>query len=73
MASKYLIQVVSKKTGKVVEWAPGLAVERQFEDEICNRVAAKGVGIARTTAHVVADVRAAVEELLHDLKSDVRP
>ncbi len=73
MASKYVIQVASKKTGKVYEWAPGLAAERELEDEICNRVAAKGVGIVRTTAHVIADVRAAIEELLHDLKLDVRP
>ena len=73
MPSKFLIQVVEKKTGAVVRWAPGLEIERQFEDEVCNRVAAKGVGFGRSSARVVAAVREALEELLHDLKSDVRP
>jgi len=41
MASKFLIQVVEKKTGEVVQWAPGLGLERQFEDEVCRRVGAK--------------------------------
>ena len=71
MASEYVIQVVHEKMGKVVEWAPGLAVERQFITDLCNRVAAKGVGVGRTTAHVVADVKAALEELLHEMKSEV--
>ncbi len=69
--SDYVIQVVHKETGRVVEWAPGLQVERQLVIDLCNRVAAKGVGVFRTTAHVVADVRVALQELLYELKSEV--
>ena len=71
MVSDYVIQVVNTKTGKVVEWAPGMVVERQLVVDLCNRVAAKGVGMARSTAHVVADVKAALEELLFEMKSEV--
>lgn len=71
MPSEYVIQVVEKKTGAVVEWAPGMAVERQLIEDLCGRVASKGVGIGRTTTHVVADVHAAMVELLYALKSEV--
>lgn len=71
MSSDYVIQVVEKKTGAVVEWAPGMAVERQLITDLCGRVASKGVGIGKTTAHVVADIHAALTELLHALKSEV--
>ena len=73
MASKYVIQVVEGSTGRVVQWAPGLAVERQLIDELCNRVAAKGVGLLRSTPKVVEAVRTSLIELLHELKSDVNP
>lgn len=73
MASKFVIQVVEKATGQVVEWAPGFPVERQFVDDLCNRVEAKKVGFGRTSKQVVAHVRASLEELLHELKSEVKP
>lgn len=69
--SKFIIQVVNQDSGQVVEWAPGMAIERQLVDDLCNRVAAKGVGILRPTSHVVEDVRTSLEELLFELKSDV--
>lgn len=70
-ASQYLIQVINRKTGVVVAWAPGLRVEKQFESELLDRVRAKGVGVGRTEAHVLVDVRDALRELLYDLKSQV--
>ena len=70
MPSEYLIQVVHKSTGKVVTgWEPGLTVEKRLVEELVNRVKTKGVGIFRTEDHVAKDVRAAIEELLYDLKS----
>lgn len=69
--SNYLIQVVHRATGKVVEWAPGLEVERNLIDELVQRVVAKGVGVGRTQAHVANDVRVALKELLFDLKNQV--
>ena len=71
MASDFLIQVIHKQDGKVVSWAPGLEVEKAFQAELLSRVKAKGVGLARTEAHVLASVDAALKELLHDLKSRV--
>ena len=71
MESEYLIAVIHKATKKAVEWAPGLAVEKEFEQEFLDRLSAKGVGRLRSTSHVIADARSALRELLHDLKSQV--
>lgn len=71
MASEFLIQVIHVTTGEVVRWAPGLDVEKQFETELLDRVKAKGVGVARTTSHVLQDVQEALRELLFDLKKQV--
>lgn len=71
MPSQFVIRVVDLMTDEFVEWAPGKAVEKQLVDDLCTRVASKGVGITRTTAHVVADVRAAMDELLYELKLNV--
>lgn len=69
--SDYLIQVVHRASGQVVEWAPGHVVEKEFEQELLNRVRAKGVGMLRPTEHVVKDVLSALEELIFDLKKQV--
>ena len=71
MVSEFKIQVVHVTSGKVVSWAPGLEVEKQFETELLERVKAKGVGVLRTEAHVLEDVRTALKELLFELKSRV--
>lgn len=73
MASAYQLQIVHKAQGVVVAWEPGLTSERDLVSELCDRVQAKGVGFARTEAHVLADVRSAFEDLLLDIKRRVRP
>lgn len=73
MASDYLLQIIHKHDGMVVgcAWEPGLAVEVALIDDLVARVEAKGVGVGRTEAHVLADVRAAMTELLVALKTKV--
>jgi hypothetical protein len=71
MASDFLLRVVHRPSGDYVEWAPGQYIESHLVDELCNRVRAKGVGLGRTTNHVVEDVRAAITELLFELKKQV--
>ncbi len=71
MPSDYVMQIRHRETGKVVSWAPGLAAEVELIDNLCERVRAKGVGLAMTEAHVIADVRAAFAELLYDLKAKI--
>jgi len=74
MASKFLLQIVEAKTGEVVAaWEPGLRIEKGLINDLSTRVAAKGVGVGRTTAHVVADIEDAFEDLLYELKRDVSP
>jgi hypothetical protein len=71
-ASNYVLRVVNLATGETVhQWTPGLAAESLIVSELCDRVRAKGVGVGKTEEHVIADVRAAIEELLFDLKSRV--
>ena len=69
--SEFLIQIVHKDNKQVIHctWAPGLAAEKDLIEELGRRVASKGVGIGRTQAHVVEDVKQAMRELLYSLKS----
>ena len=72
MESEYRIAVIQKSTGTVVaSWEPGLKVEKDFEEEFAKRLEAKGVGVGKTAKHVIADAKAALKELLFDLKSMV--
>lgn len=69
--SDYAMRIVYLPTGAYHEWVPGSPTETLLVQDLCGRVAEKGVGIGRTTTHVVADVRAAIEELIFDLKKQV--
>lgn len=67
------MQIVEARTGKVVEFEPGLSVEINFIDDCVSRILAKGVGVLRTQAHVADDIRAGIEEAIHSLKVKVKP
>lgn len=69
--SDFVIQVLHLPTGEIVEWAPGLKVEREFIAEIVNRVGAKKVGVGRTVKTVQSAVKDALIELFWDLKRQV--
>lgn len=69
--SEFLIQVVHKEDGKVVAWQPGREIELSLIEELRERVRLKGVGLGRTSTHVLNDVVEALQELLHDLKAKV--
>lgn len=71
MSSEFLIQVIHKESGQVVRWAPGLEVEKEFERELLSRVESKGVGLFKSSKHVVKDVMEALRELIHELKAQV--
>lgn len=70
-SSEYRIQIVAKDNMRVIAWAPGMEMERDFIEEICAKVKAKGVGVGRTEAHVIEDVRSAIREVLVELKRQV--
>lgn len=57
----------------IPHWTDGLPAEDAFLEALCVSIAAKGVGLGRTTAHVLEDVRAAFGEQVHDLKRTVKP
>lgn len=73
MASDYRLQIIDTRTGQPTKgWQPGdRVVETDLVADLLQRVKAKGVGIGRTEAHVLADVRAAFTELLFQLKERV--
>lgn len=72
MLSAYTLQIVHDPSGEVVaSWKGRDPEESRLADELANRVATKGVGLGRTTDHVMADVRAAFDEMLLELKRQV--
>jgi hypothetical protein len=73
MVSQFVIQVVDTETGDVVQWAPGMAVERKLIADLGARVAAKKFNLFRNPAQIAKAAQEALIELLHDLKSDVHP
>ena len=71
--SEYRLRIVHARTGQIVKgWEPGTHIETDLVDELCARTKAKGVGMFRTEAHVLDDIRAAFAEMLYELKKQVR-
>jgi len=74
MASQYRLQIVHEPTGQVVvSWPAGVnrPKERDFIEAVCERVREKGVGVGRTEAHVIADVREALQDVIGEAKRRV--
>lgn len=72
MASKFRISVTSTE-GSKVHLIPGGKGERDLVAAIVDATIAKGVGFMRTEAHVRADLTDAINEVLLELKSEVKP
>jgi hypothetical protein len=73
MASRYLMQIVDRKTGIVVQFEPGLKAETDFVTDCVAHVVSRGVGIGRTSAQVAVAVQAGVEDALMALKGKITP
>ncbi len=71
--SQFVIQVVDTETGKVVEWAPGMAIERRLITDLGLRVAAKKFSLFRNPRQIATAAQEALVELLQDLKTEVHP
>lgn len=64
MPSRYLMQIVDRKDGSVVQFEPGLQVEKDFVEDCTARIieratkniVARGVGIGCTELHVTKDI-----------------
>lgn len=56
----------------VVRFPGGGDLEREFIETCVKAILAKGVGIARTEAHVAEDIRAGLTETIFALKADTR-
>jgi hypothetical protein len=73
MASRYLMQIVDRKTGDVVQFEPGQAAELEFVEDCVAKVVRLGVGLGRTSTQVSVAIRQGIEEAIHGLKRRVRP
>jgi len=73
MPSRFLMQIVDRETGDVVQWEPGLRVEQDFVDACVQRILSLGVGLGRTAKHVETDVRNGIEQAIFQLKARVKP
>lgn len=70
--SKYRILIV-REDGKEVKIHPGGKGERDLVSAIVDTTIAKGVGFFRTEDHVKQDLTDAINEVLFELKAEVRP
>jgi len=67
--SDYRVQIIHQRTGQVAKgWQPGDYVEAELIEDMCRRMKAKGVGVFKGEAKVLAAMREAWSELLYDLK-----
>jgi hypothetical protein len=64
---------VTHVSGRNAILVPGGQGERDLVADILARVKAKGVGVGRTEAHVLADVEAALNDALYAIKAEVLP
>lgn len=71
MVSRYLLQIIDRKTGRVIQLEPGLDAEIKFIEDCTQRILSLGVGIGRTAKHVEQDVKTGIELALLDLKTRV--
>lgn len=71
MASDFLIQVVHKSNGKVVDWEPGGRAELDLISSLSDRLMDKSIGVATTRAQVVAVVEQTLKDVLLELKHKV--
>lgn len=69
--SQYLIQIVDRKTGEVIEFEPGLRAEADFIESCVEAILRLGVGFLRSQNHVEQDIRAGIDLAILDLKTQV--
>lgn len=71
MASDFRMQIVNFKTGKMVSWLPGSPIEVDIVDELCKRIATRGVGLFRSEKKVLTAIKEEFAGVIWDLKSRV--
>lgn len=70
--SRYLLQIIDRESGLAIQLEPGMSAEIEFVEECIQRISAKGVGLGCTTAHVLLDVEAGIQEAIYSLKTRIK-
>lgn len=73
MASRYTLQILGPDGRVLHRWAAGDPIELDLTEAIVEAAIAKGIGVFRTEAQVVAAIREAVAVSVYNLKALVRP
>ena len=71
--SRFVLQILDKQTGTVVQYDPGSPVETEMIHNIADAAVRRGVGVFRGSGHVRQDIVDAIGEVLLNLKSRIRP
>lgn len=72
--SPYLIQIVYRQSPEtVVRLEPGLQAEKDLVQALVDELDSRPVGVFHTRARVQAEVEAALDKVLMDLKRQVKP
>ncbi len=72
MSSKFQI-TITRTDHKPVTFRPGGGHERDLVNAIVTKVISKGVGFFKTEAKVKEAIQQSLEEILYELKSEVKP
>lgn len=72
MPSKYFFAIIDRDTHAVIATTEP-SNTGQFITDFGDRLATKGVGIFRTTKHVVNDAENTLDEIIFELKAQIRP
>lgn len=65
------MQIAYAKTGDIVTWRPGAAVETDIVQELVERLRKRGVGLFTSEATVLKAVEEELAEVILDLKRKI--
>lgn len=71
MASEFLLQIVWRETGEVVQMEPGGAVEVDLVNDLTERLLEQPVGVFTTRAGVSKIVGQTLRDAIHALKQRI--
>lgn len=72
MAHRYLWQVVEEGSDAVCRLPAGGRIERDIVADVLTRAQAKGIGVFRTEARVLAAIETSLTEVLSELRKEVK-
>lgn len=68
----FRLALIDARTGEIAQFAPGEKIERDFRADLRDALAKRGVGLFRTTGHVLDDLDGAIDDAFSQVKKQAR-